>query len=137
MKGRTIKTLVADASWWLAYFYPDEQHIEVLELTDKMIANQSALWLAPPLLPFEVGNSLIVSWRRKRLTWDLTVKIYMQFRKLPINLFKPEYQEVLALAKEHDLTFYDAGYVWLAVEKKAKLLSLDQEMRNAYEALSS
>ena len=46
-----------------------------------------------------------------------------------MNVKNPNWSEVLKLAVKHDLTFYDASYVQLAIENSDVLVTEDKKLR--------
>ncbi|MBW2050592.1 MAG: type II toxin-antitoxin system VapC family toxin [Deltaproteobacteria bacterium] len=53
------------------------------------------------------------------------------------NLFREDVRlplvEALSLARRYSLTVYDAAFLSLAMERKAELLTGDEQMKNAFE----
>jgi predicted nucleic acid-binding protein len=71
---------------------------------------------APVLWWFEVRNALVVNERRGRLDMVATVAILGHLESLPIRLdVDQDGDAVLALARGHRLTVYDAAYLELAL----------------------
>ena len=135
MKGGSIKLLVADASWWLAYLLPHEITKPKLKEMDALVSRPEMKFLAPRLLVYEVGNALKMNVQRKRIDQE-TGKLFLNnFLKLKIEISEIDYREVLKTAIENNMTFYDAAYVQLAWESKADLLTLDEKMKQVYEKL--
>ena len=90
---------------------------------------------APVLWWFEVRNALIVNERRGRLDMAATVGILAHLEGLPIRLdIEQDGDAVLALAREHGLTVYDAAYLELALRADAPLATLDQQLARAARA---
>ena len=52
-----------------------------------------------------------------------------KFFELEIELLPVEFAEVFKLAEKKNLTVYDAGYLWLAKNKKIKLQTLDKQLK--------
>lgn len=50
------------------------------------------------------------------------------YSELPIRLHIPDIEAVFELARTHNLTAYDASYLWLAKELGANLVTLDKEL---------
>lgn len=90
---------------------------------------------APVLWWFEVRNALVVNERRGRLDTAATVGILAHLDGLPIRLDVDQNSDaVLALAREHRLTVYDAAYLELALRADAPLATLDRELERAARA---
>lgn len=91
--------------------------------------------LAPPLLYFEIRNVLIVSERRGRLTDVQSERFLQNLKRLPIEIDNAcEDARLLALAREHKLTIYDASYLELAVRQRLPLATLDAALERAARA---
>lgn len=90
---------------------------------------------APVLWWFEVRNALVVNERRGRLDMAATVGILAHLNGLPIRLDSDQDGAiVLALAREHRLTVYDAAYLELALRADAPLATLDRQLVRAARA---
>jgi predicted nucleic acid-binding protein len=137
MRGGSIKLVVVDASWWLAYLYPDELHNDVIEMTDDFLSGSRVQFMAPPLLPYELGNLFRVSIGRKRLLREMGVILFNKFLNFPIKYCNPIHNQLLDFVLIDKLTYYDAAYIWLALEKKTELLTLDHEMKKVWERLKN
>ena len=70
--------------------------------------------------------------RRKRITKEEAVIQFKKYLQMPINYLEIDWVQVVEMAMENDLTYYDAAYVWLALEKKAELLTLDEKMKKVF-----
>lgn len=119
---------VVDASFVLAFLLPDEEIPEVESLFDKYKSGQVSL-VAPPLLLFEVFNSLKTAFKRHRLNETKICEIAQDFISLKIDLLSIDHMKTLDLAIKRDLTFYDASYVVLAAEQNCPLLTLDKKLQ--------
>lgn len=90
---------------------------------------------APVLWWFEVRNALVVNERRGRLDTAATGGILAHLNGLPIRLDGDQDGDVvLALAREHRLTVYDAAYLELAHRLDAPLATLDRQLARAARA---
>jgi len=115
MKSRAV---VIDASYVLDILFPDEKMCELPK--EKMIA--------PTLLRYEVVNAIKMANVRKRISQNVGLELIKEWQS-----WKIEYQDVdlaaaMKLAITTDLSVYDASYLWLAREKKAKLLTFDKKL---------
>jgi predicted nucleic acid-binding protein len=64
-----------------------------------------------------------------------TAEILAQLEALPVRYdWEPESGAVLALAREHRLTVYDAAYLELALRADAPLATLDRQLARAARA---
>ena len=94
-----------------------ESHIASVEL------------IAPSLLRFELGN---ICWKKVRRFPDEANRLMAAYdlwcmselvRDEPIDSI-----QTLRLARAHELSFYDASYLYLAANRRADLVSLDARL---------
>jgi predicted nucleic acid-binding protein len=127
--------LVIDASVVLAWLMPDEQTPAAERIIGRLTLGHQAQ--APALLPFEVGNALLVAQRRRRITASVAAELEREFGALPIAI-APADQDTAAraakLAREHGLSVYDAAYLDLARQRRFALATLDAGLRKAAQA---
>ena len=84
---------------------------------------------------FEVRNALLVGERRGRMDATQVAEIVAQLDALPIHLDRePDGHAIIALARAHRLTFYDAAYLELARRLDAPLATLDRKLAAAARA---
>ena len=127
-----MTTLVIDASVTLGWYFPDETD-PTTEAARRHFATDSAS--VPGLWWFEIRNALIVGERRGRIDATQTAEILAQLDALPIHLdHTPDGGAILALARVHGLTFYDAAYLELARRLDAPLATLDRQLARAARA---
>jgi predicted nucleic acid-binding protein len=123
--------LVIDASIALAWCFEDEASPETDAIAEK-VRHEGAI--VPGLFQLEVGNILLKAERKGRLRpSDVAVRLAL-LGELPITT-DPEtagrsWRDVMALARSHALTTYDAAYLELALRKGAGLAT-------RYEALAA
>jgi predicted nucleic acid-binding protein len=122
-------SFVVDASIALSWYLPGETSA-ISETTFARLGHTDAI--APILWWFEIRNTLIVSERRKRITSADTIQILTRLGELPLRLdVAPDSATVMALAREHGLTVYDAAYLELALRLAAPLATLDRALAAA------
>jgi len=93
--------------------------------------------LAPIQWWSEIRNVVLQAERQKRIAADYAVEYLQQLLRFPIRLAElPDQIAVLALARKHRLTFYDATYLELAKREGLPLATLDKELANAARAES-
>lgn len=107
---------VIDNSVVMSWCFEDEgsSYAEVvLESLDAGRAFVPAIW------PLEVGNVLLMAERKKRLSHSSAVRFLDLLSGLPISVEQetPDrmLKEILSLAREHELSTYDASYLDLAM----------------------
>jgi predicted nucleic acid-binding protein len=86
----------------------------------------------PALWWFEVRNALAVNERRGRLGEADTAAFLRALARLSIGFDRsPDEAALLALARRHRLTVYDAAYLELAQREGLPLATLDAALRDA------
>lgn len=118
---------VLDASVAVKWCVPEADSATAGWYLDEFRA-QRLSFLAPDVLPAEVGNAL---WKssvlRNHLSLDLAQKSFNFFLELPIEL-RPSTDfaaRAFDVAQRFQCPFYDALYLTLAVEEKCELLTAD------------
>ena len=85
--------------------------------------------------PLEVGNVLLVAERKKRLSEADSTRFMALLSELPLLIDQepPErmLKDILALAREHHISTYDASYLALAMRNGLPLATLDKGLRKA------
>ncbi|MBV9990503.1 MAG: type II toxin-antitoxin system VapC family toxin [Alphaproteobacteria bacterium] len=129
-----MAALVIDASFALALLLPDEvkPSASMLALLEKDGAVVPAIW------PIEVGNTLVMAERRKRIAASALDRIADRLDALPIGVDERPVSEAwracIALAVRHRLTVYDGAYLELAKRLRLPLATLDGDLRKAAKA---
>jgi predicted nucleic acid-binding protein len=87
----------------------------------------------------EVANALLVAERRKRISQADTTAALGALQKLPLETDNATGRnagsDTLALARQNNLSVYDAAYLELAMRQAATLASLDEPLRAAAKKL--
>lgn len=126
---------VLDASMALAWALPDEASLQADRFLSRVSA-RDVLWV-PSLWWYEVANALILSERRKRLTEADGIQLRELYGMLPIKtdtIIGPDTIERLRnLAREYNLSAYDATYLELTLRRGLPLATLDRNLRSATE----
>lgn len=123
---------IIDNSVVMAWCFVDEGG----DYADKILGKlESAEALVPSIWPLEVGNVLIVAERRKRLTEADSIRFLALLSELPITVEQESpdrmMKEIVALAREYDLSTYDASYLDLAMKKGLPIATLDSALIKA------
>ncbi len=118
---------VIDASYVLAYLL-DENNTTIDTIFEKQIKGE-IYFISPTLLKYEVGNTLRTKLMRKKIKKEEAKKLYRFFLAINIKEETLDFHDVLGLALEKNLSFYDASYLYLAKSKKINLLSLDHSLK--------
>ena len=124
-----IENFVIDNSVVMAWCFEDEtsQYTEaILDSLEVLTAFVPSIW------PLEVGNVLLVAEREKRLSEAGSTRFIALLNELPITIVQepPErmLKEILALAREHQLSSYNASYLDLAMRKGLPIATLDNAL---------
>jgi predicted nucleic acid-binding protein len=133
MRADVINFLVLDASVALAWCFPDESSPAAEKLIDFLADGAKAI--VPAIWPFEVANALLTAERRKRLSMAQVTAALRSLTLLPIAIDPAQvdsiFGNVLAVARQGQLTEYDAAYLELAVREMLPLATLDDQLRRA------
>ena len=123
---------VLDASIAACWAFEDEDHPVAALALERIRTDQAHV---PSLWWFEVRNTLIVNERRGRLTEADVAAFLRGLSRLGVTVDRaPEEAVVLALARRHRLTVYDASYLELAQREVIPLATLDTELAHAARA---
>jgi predicted nucleic acid-binding protein len=127
-----VSDLVMDASLTLQWFLEDEVD---RQYGLSVLASLSSKRAVVPILWFyEVGNGLLMAYRRKRITYDQIDGFLTRLKALPIEAAEQlptELLELPALAQRYSLTNYDAAYLALAMRLRLPLATTDADLRRA------
>lgn len=127
-----MSDLVLDASLALQWFLEDEAD---RKYSLSVLASLSGKRALVPLLWFyEVGNGLLMAYRRKRISMDQIDGFLTRLKALPIDAAQALPSEILelpTLARSHGLTNYDAAYLAVAIRSNLPLATTDSLLREA------
>jgi predicted nucleic acid-binding protein len=126
---------VLDSSVALAWFFADEADAYANDVAHKFA---SARALVPAIWPLEIANTIVMGERRKRSTEAQAARWLTYLQGLPIDV-EPTvitfaWGNVLRLAREHQVSTYDAAYLELALRRSRPLATLDDGLRTALRA---
>lgn len=127
-----MSSVVVDASVALAWCFPDEAS----EYADGvLVALAEHTVIVPAVWALEVANALLVGERRKRLKRTEILRFVALLEGLSMRQESQSVSEsinkVLPLARDCDLSAYDAAYLELALHHNAPLATLDVNLQNA------
>jgi predicted nucleic acid-binding protein len=121
--------IVVDASVVLAWHLEDEGATEFsLAALDFVEANGGYV---PGNFQSEVAQGLLLAERQKRITTIDVIESINDVLDLPLNVELPDLHTIVAAAREHRLTCYDATYLALAIRMELPLASIDEALRKA------
>lgn len=122
--------IVIDASTAAAWCFADEATAKTERALDRVVDEGAAV---PALWPFEMANVLAVAERRGRIRESDATRLQNLLDRLPIAV-EPDRVRIGALvasARTHDLTAYDAAYLDLAARLGAELATQDKALIRA------
>lgn len=89
----------------------------------------------PTLWPLEISNVLLTAERRRRLTRAQAFQCLEMLRSLPIVVDESTSSramgEILSLARDQDLSVYDAAYLELSIREALPLATRDKALTAA------
>lgn len=122
---------VLDASVVGCWCFQDENDARADAAWDLLERDRESA-LVPMHWWFEIRNVALHGERRGRLTDDYTSHFFSILERFAIDYAPlPEHAAVLALARRHRLSFYDAVYLELAQREGMPLATLDNELIKA------
>ena len=131
-------SLVLDASFCLAWIFR-RQRADQAELADRVLQRRDQeQWSVPTLWPLEVANALLVAERRALIQPEQSDSFLGKLAalRIPLDPFAGDLSQprLLALARQHNLSAYDASYLELALRQGARLASFDRRLQLAAQA---
>ena len=127
------KRFVLDASVAVAWCFDDEATPLTEGILDLVSAGAEVV--TPAIWPLEVANALLVAERRRRISVAQVTALLRRIAALRISVEAIEceraFDQVLSLARQGQLTEYDAAYLELALRRSLPLASLDDKLRQA------
>ncbi|WP_026012196.1 type II toxin-antitoxin system VapC family toxin [Singulisphaera acidiphila] len=128
--------MILDCSIVMAWFFADESS-EYADDVARQLPDQMAY--VPSNWPLEVANTLIMGERRKRSTQTQAARLIKNLAALPITVDEESnlhaWNSTLSLAREQNLTAYDAAYLELAMRRGLPLATLDDKLKAAATAV--
>jgi predicted nucleic acid-binding protein len=127
-------TFVVDASVTLAWCFADETSELADRVLDRLDRDDA---IAPAIWPLEVANGLRTAERRGRLDLADMAQVRGLLAALPVQVegvpLDAALGEVTELARQLDLTAYDAAYLALAARRGLAMATVDDRLRRACE----
>jgi len=130
-----VNGIVIDASVALAWCFPDEAS----DYADAvLVALEGQTAMVPAIWPVEIANALMIGERRKRIRQPEVRRFIELLKGLSIledgQPLADTVSNILPLAREYDLSAYDAAYLNVAVRHGAPLATLDAALQKASRA---
>jgi predicted nucleic acid-binding protein len=133
MKGAVIKRLVLDASVAVAWCFEDETTRFSEGVLD--LLSRGTEVLTPAIWPLEVANALLSAERQKRITVAQVTALLRRIAGLPVSVEPLQlgraFDQILSVARQQNLSEYDAAYLELALRETLPLATLDQGLQKA------
>jgi predicted nucleic acid-binding protein len=137
MKAAATSRIVLDASVTVAWCFADEASAFADLVLDFIAVGGEAV--APAIWPFEVANALLAGERRKRISTAQVTSILQRIADLPIAIDPVRsdraFSQILSLARQQQLSEYDAAYLELAMREGLALATLDTQLRRAAKSI--
>lgn len=129
----TTADYVLDCSVAVAWMLADESSEYTNQLLDNMPA--SSVWV-PNLWRTEVANAMRVAYRQKRVSLEVLLKNLEQLNLFNIQVAEHDLGQnspshILQFSLKHDLSSYDASYLYIAQRMNLPLATLDKNLRRA------
>jgi len=129
------ETLVIDCSLTMAWYFKDEATAYTNAVRAALVTERAVV---PSHWSLEVANVLLMGERRKRSTQAKATKWLRFLSGLPIAIDQETatraFDPIIALARAHKLTAYDAAYLELAIRRGLPLATLDKDLEKAARA---
>jgi predicted nucleic acid-binding protein len=123
---------VVDASVTLTWCFEDQTYALGESVLDRFVDSTA---LVPSIWTLEIANALVVGERRGRLSEVDTTRFVQLLGELPIDVedqsLGAAFGPVLAIARSHRLSAYDAAYLELAARHGLPLATLDDALIQA------
>jgi predicted nucleic acid-binding protein len=125
-----LSAFVLDCSVTISWFMPDESFdFNFLNKVSKEGAIVPSLW------SLEIGNVLLMSERKMRITLEQRQKALHVLTELPIIVdtmtSNNAWLETMELAERYNLTLYDASYLELSLRRSLPLATFDKQLKKA------
>ena len=125
-------SVVIDSSVALNWVMPDEDGTLAEALMDSVSVTGAVI---PALFQIEVGNTLLVGVRRRRIAAHYVQRALDLIRQLPLDMDRSSadyvWSTTIDLAAAYGLSLYDATYLELAIRSELPLATLDTKLSEA------
>ncbi|MBI3041978.1 MAG: type II toxin-antitoxin system VapC family toxin [Betaproteobacteria bacterium] len=121
-----MSVTVVDASAIAAVLFDEPEAAPV-------VASVGSPLIAPGLLRYEMASICATQLGSEPRLAKLTLQRYRLFNGLDIEFIEPDWDALPLLARQWELSAYDAAYLQLALKRKAPLVTLDARLADAYD----
>lgn len=126
------RQFVIDNSVVMAWCFEDQTSKYTESILERLKASEA---FAPGIWPIEVGNVLLIAERKNILSKAAVARFLSLVQNLPIIVEQESsarmLTELVALAREHRLSTYDASYLDLAMRLGLPLATQDKALASA------
>ena len=124
-----MSRLVLDASVAVAWCFEDQSTPYAENVLETLAVGEA---LVPAIWSLELANALVRAERHRRLTAAKSMAFLNRLRNFAIVLDEEgtgrAFDQVLSLARHHELSAYDAAYLDLAMREGLPLATLDEQL---------
>ena len=130
-----MEAFVLDASVALSWCFPKDPTENTPYSRAILNLLEEADALVPEIWPFEIANSLVISFEKRKRITEQQIREYVELlSSLPIRIERRDWLANIAmesLARKHHLTAYDIAYLDLAMRHRLPLATLDRHLKKA------
>lgn len=123
---------VLDCSVTMAWCFEDETSSYSEAVLDRLTKKKA---FVPIIWSLEVSNTLLVAERKKRITEMQSLQFVELLLSLHIiaddDTFQRALKETLSIARNNQLSSYDAAYLELCIRQDMPLATLDNALKKA------
>ena len=131
-------SFVLDASLALAWSFDDEPEPDAPLGLDLLSGDHAVV---PSVWPLELSNALVIAERQGRITRSDSARLTSLLGGFPIEVepitTRRALGDVLDIARDYELSAYDAAYLEVAVRRALPLATLDGRLRTAAERVGA
>ena len=122
--------VVIDTSALVAVIVDEPERNRVIELSAG-----NAL-IGPGSIPWEIGNAFSAMFKQELLSLDEAEKGLAIFDSIPLRYTQTDFANSLEISKQINIYAYDAYLLDCAIRHNAPVLTLDQKLKTAAQALN-
>lgn len=121
-----MSVTVVDASAIAAVLFDEPE-------AEPIVATVEGPIVAPSLMRYELASVCVIKLTREPRNAKILLDRYRLLNELRIEIAEPDWDSLPVLAREWDLTAYDAAYLQLALRRNLPLVTLDSRLAAAYD----
>jgi len=128
-----VSDFVLDASVALAWAVDDPEPDGAREIRESFLSGRIAI--VPSLWVLEIANGLVQAERRGKLDLaeverarDLYESMMSNYIEVHTDSPPAGFREIQEIARKHHLSAYDAAYLFLALQQRLPLATLDRSL---------